>query len=94
MIQSMTGYGKAEIKIQSNNFTIELRSLNSKQIDITVKISSLYREKEIEIRRLISEKLNRGKIELSIWKEEGISNSKYELNKSLIKNYFNALKSI
>ncbi|MDA0682515.1 MAG: hypothetical protein O2781_04095, partial [Bacteroidetes bacterium] len=69
MIQSMTGYGKAEINLPKANFTVEVKSLNAKQIDTTIKMSSIYRDKEIELRNLISEKLQRGKIELSIWRE-------------------------
>ena len=54
MIQSMTGYGKAELNLTNANFTIEVRSLNSKQIDATVKMSSIYRDKEIGLRKLLS----------------------------------------
>jgi uncharacterized protein (TIGR00255 family) len=87
MIQSMTGYGKAELNLQNANFTIEVRSLNSKQIDANVKMSSIYRDKEIGLRKLLSEKLQRGKIELSIWRESSESNTKYALNTELIKQY-------
>ena len=87
MIQSMTGYGKAELNLTNANFTIEVRSLNSKQIDANVKMSSIYRDKEIGLRKLLSEKLHRGKIELSIWRESSDSNVKYTLNKDLIKEY-------
>ena len=87
MIQSMTGYGKAELNLKNANFTIEVRSLNSKQIDANVKMSSIYRDKEIGLRKLLSEKLQRGKIELSIWRESSDSNVKYTLNKDLIKEY-------
>ena len=66
----MTGYGKAEIKIQDSNLTIEIKSLNSKQIYISMKRPSLYKDKEMDIRRLLSDKLYRGKINLSIWEEE------------------------
>jgi uncharacterized protein (TIGR00255 family) len=94
MIQSMTGYGKAELNLKNANFTIEVRSLNSKQIDANVKMSSIYRDKEIGIRRLLSEKLQRGKIELSIWKEFSVSNAKYTLNTELIKEYFQQIEGI
>jgi len=87
MIQSMTGYGKAELNLTNANFTIEVRSLNSKQIDANVKMSSIYRDKEIGLRKLLSEKLQRGKIELSIWRESSDSNVKYTVNKDLIKEY-------
>ncbi len=94
MIQSMTGYGKAELNLKNANFTIEVRSLNSKQIDVGVKMSSIYRDKEIGLRRLLSEKLQRGKIELSIWKEFSVSNTKYTLNTELIKEYFQQIEGV
>ena len=94
MIQSMTGYGKAELNLDNANFTIEVRSLNSKQIDANVKMSSIYRDKEIGLRKLLSEKLQRGKIELSIWREKSESNAKYTLNTELIKEYFSQIESI
>ena len=90
----MTGYGKSELNLKNANFTIEVRSLNSKQIDVSVKMSSIYRDKEIGIRRLLSEKLQRGKMELSIWKASSVSNSKYTLNTELIKEYFQQVESI
>jgi uncharacterized protein (TIGR00255 family) len=94
MIQSMTGYGKAELNLTNANFTIEVRSLNSKQIDANVKMSSIYRDKEIGLRKLLSEKLQRGKIELSIWRESSDSSAKYTLNTELIKEYFSQIKEV
>jgi uncharacterized protein (TIGR00255 family) len=94
MIQSMTGYGKAELNLKNANFTIEVRSLNSKQIDANVKMSSIYRDKEIGLRKLLSEKLQRGKIELSIWRESSESSAKYTLNTELIKEYFSQIKEV
>ncbi|MFT5437845.1 MAG: hypothetical protein ACI840_002505 [Ulvibacter sp.] len=94
MIQSMTGYGKAELNLKNANFTIEVRSLNSKQIDANVKMSSIYRDKEIGLRKLLSEKLQRGKIELSIWRESSDSSAKYTLNTELIKEYFSQIKEV
>ena len=90
----MTGYGRAELNLQKTNFTIEVRSLNSKQIDANVKMPSIYRDKEIELRKLLSEKLKRGKIELSIWKESSASNAKYTFNTELIKEYFQQIEAI
>ena len=87
MIQSMTGYGKAELNLTNANFTIEVRSLNSKQIDANVKMSSVYRDKEIGLRKLLSEKLQRGKIELSIWREQSDQPSSYTFNTSVLKEY-------
>ena len=94
MIQSMTGYGKAELNLKNANFTIEVRSLNSKQIDANVKMSSIYRDKEIGLRKLLSEKLQRGKIELSIWRESSESSAKYTLNTELIKEYFSQIQEV
>mgnify|MGYP001341458654 CR=1 FL=1 len=90
----MTGYGKAEINIKNTNFTIEVKSLNSKNIDTNIKMSSIYRDKEIELRSLISEKLQRGKIELSIWREKSASSTTHVLNKKLINDYFKQIKEI
>ena len=84
----MTGYGKQELNLNNSNFMIELKSLNSKQVDINIKMSSRYRDKEIELRRLISEKLQRGKIELSIWREKTEFSNSFKLNKKLIKDYY------
>tara|TARA_B100000902_G_scaffold155401_1_gene151851 strand:- start:32474 stop:33331 length:858 start_codon:yes stop_codon:yes gene_type:complete len=84
----MTGYGKAEIKLENINISIEIKSLNSKQLDSKVKISSIYREKEVIIRRLLSEKLQRGKIELSIWREKLDSNLDFTLNNNVISKYY------
>ena len=89
MIQSMTGYGKTELNLTNANFTIEVRSLNSKQIDANVKMLSIYRDKEIGLRKLLSEKLQRGKIELSIWREKSESNTNYKVNTEVIKDYHN-----
>ena len=90
----MTGYGKAEINLPKANFTVEVKSLNAKQIDTTIKMSSIYRDKEIELRNLISEKLQRGKIELSIWRENSESFSSYTLNTEVISDYFKQIKKI
>jgi uncharacterized protein (TIGR00255 family) len=83
----MTGYGKAELNLTNANFTIEVKSLNSKQIDANLKMSSVYRDKEIGLRKLLSEKLQRGKIELSIWREKSESSSNYKINTDVIRGY-------
>lgn len=94
MIQSMTGFGKAELNTKNANFTIEVKSLNSKQIDVTVKMSSIYRDKEVDLRKSISEKLQRGKIEISIWREKSESSSNYSLNKQVIKDYHRQIEDL
>jgi len=90
----MTGYGRAEVSTKKAEFIIEIKSLNSKQIDIQIKMLSLYREKEIELRKLIAEKLRRGKIELSIWREKLGTISNYKLNTNIIKDYYQQLDKL
>ena len=90
----MTGYGRHELNLKHANFTIEVKSLNSKQLDTSVKISSIYRDKEITLRNLLSQKLQRGKVELSVWKEKQEFSSKYSLNTSLIKDYFKQIQQL
>tara|TARA_B100001758_G_C18352282_1_gene580577 strand:- start:140 stop:1036 length:897 start_codon:yes stop_codon:yes gene_type:complete len=94
MLQSMTGYGKAEINLENANCIIEVKSLNSKQIDTTVKMSSIYRDKEIGLRKLLSEKLQRGKIEFSIWREKSASSLNFTINKEVIKKYHEQIDEI
>ena len=87
MIHSMTGYGKTDLNTSNATFTIELKSLNSKQIDLNVKMSSVYRDKEIQVRKILAEKLKRGKIELSIWREKSDQPSSYTFNTTVLKDY-------
>ena len=94
MIQSMTGYGRAEVSTKKAEFIIEIKSLNSKQIDIQIKMLSLYREKEIELRKLIAEKLRRGKIELSIWREKLGTTSNYKFNTNVVRDYYQQLDQL
>jgi uncharacterized protein (TIGR00255 family) len=94
MIKSMTGYGKAIAETQQKKITIEIKSLNSKQLDLNTKMPWLYKEKEPEIRNLISQFLDRGKIDLSVYfdilEDEGVP----MINKSIVKNYYKQLKEI
>ena len=83
----MTGFGKCQLNLPKENFNIEVKSLNSKQLDTNIKISSVYREKEIELKNLLSTKLKRGKIELSVWKESSEIQNSHKLNIPLIKDY-------
>ena len=83
----MTGFGKCQLNLHHANFNIEVKSLNSKQLDTNIKISSVYREKEIELKNLLSTKLKRGKIELSVWKESSEIQNSHKLNIPLIKDY-------
>ena len=69
MIQSMTGYGKALVAYKGKKINVEIKSLNSKTLDISTRIAPLYREKEMELRKMIAEQLVRGKIDFSLWVE-------------------------
>lgn len=92
MLHSMTGYGKTQISLADKKITIEIKSLNSKNIDINLKIPSIYREKELIIRNLIHNSLKRGKIECSIFYElnEGLNTT--NINPQVFKNYYKQLQ--
>ena len=70
MIQSMTGYGKSTAVFKNKKINVEIKSLNSKALDLSTRIAPLYREKEMEIRSMISKVLERGKVDFSIWVEK------------------------
>ena len=90
----MTGFGKAEIEVNNKKITIEIKSLNSKISDINTRTPALYREKDIEIRKAISEKLVRGKIDFNIYVENLGDESNSKINEAILKSYFNHLKQI
>ena len=91
MIKSMTGYARKELVLNNSKFIIETKSLNSKHIDINIKIPVAYKVKEIEIRKLLSEKLYRGKIDFSIWIENIAPSSNYTINTAAAKDYYNQI---
>jgi uncharacterized protein (TIGR00255 family) len=94
MIKSMTGYGKAIAETPQKKITIEIKSLNSKQLDLNTKLPWLYKEKEPEIRNLVSQKLDRGKIDLVIYFDMLDDEIVTTINKSAIKNYYNQFREI
>lgn len=94
MIQSMTGYGKAVAEHSDKKITIEIRSLNSKSLDLNTRLPFLYKEKELEIRKLLSEKLQRGKIDFSINIESNSVNKAQQINPEIIKAYIGEFKQI
>ena len=94
MIASMTGYGKAVLELPEKKVTIEIRSLNSKTLDLNTRIPSFYREKELEIRNLISEKVQRGKVDFSMLVELNPAARNQSINAELIKSYMEEFKSI
>ncbi len=90
----MTGFGKAECELKDRKIVVEIKSLNSKNIDIYTKIPGVYREKELEIRNTISKKLQRGKIEFVLYYEITDDNKATSINAGVVKNYVEQLKSI
>ncbi|NOQ27428.1 MAG: YicC family protein [Bacteroidales bacterium] len=94
MIKSMTGYGKADCELKDKKVTIEIKSLNSKNLDIYTKIPGIYREKELEIRNIVSKKLQRGKVEFILYYETADNNKATSINSTVVKNYYTQLKSI
>lgn len=90
----MTGYGKAICELAQKKITIEIKTLNSKQFDLNTRIPSVYKEKELETRTLISRSLERGKIDVSFWLEETGTDSNYSFNNELIKKYYVELRKI
>jgi uncharacterized protein (TIGR00255 family) len=94
MIKSMTGYGKAIAETPNKKITIEIKSLNSKQLDLNLKLPWLYKEKEPEIRNLISQKLDRGKIDLTIYFDMHDEEVTTAINKSAVKSYYRQFEDI
>ena len=94
MIQSMTGYGKATVTFGEKNIHVELKSLNSKAMDLSVRIAPLYREKEMEIRNIITKSLERGKVDFSLWIEKEVSEMATPINGALMNNYYEQIKNI
>jgi uncharacterized protein (TIGR00255 family) len=94
MTHSMTGFGKSEVTIGHLHVNIEIRSLNSKFLDLTLKIPTVFKEIDSSLRSTIKNELQRGKIELAIHYEKINSNSKITINKEQLKNYYNQLKEI
>ena len=87
MILSMTGFGKAVVEINDKKITAEIKSLNSKQLDLTVRIPQQYRECELPLRSLVAAELERGKVDLVISTESNIGISKSVINKELAEEY-------
>ncbi|MCR5198789.1 MAG: YicC family protein [Prevotella sp.] len=94
MIQSMTGYGKAVVVFKDKKINAEIKSLNSKQLDLLTRIAPLYREKEMEIRQLIATKLERGKVDFALWIEKDTGIDPTPVNAALVENYYQQLKTI
>ena len=94
MILSMTGYGKAVVAYKEKKINVEVKSLNSKSLDLSARITPLYREKEMEIRRLLAQKLERGKVDFSLWVEKESTVDATPINAALVENYYKQIKAI
>lgn len=94
MIQSMTGFGKATFQLPNKKITVEIKSLNSKGLDINVRIPTVFREMELGIRNQLSVKLERGKIDFSLYIEATGEDTSSKLNTSIIMGYMNQMKTI
>jgi len=94
MIRSMTGYGKAECLLPDKKLTIEVKSLNSKQLDTNTRLPALYKEKELEIRQLIAAELERGKVDCSFYYELTNDSGSGIINEPVVKSYYEQLYRI
>ena len=90
----MTGYGKADAEFQGKKIHVEIKSLNSKALDLTTRVAQLYREKEMEIRAMIQSSLERGKVEFSLWVEKGETVTAASINGNIVAAYAQQIKEI
>ena len=94
MIQSMTGFGKSVLSLTDKHISIEIKSLNSKSIDINTRIPQAYREKELDFRKLIAEQLLRGKVDFSIFVENTGTQTPSKINPNIVKSYIEQMRAI
>ena len=94
MIQSMTGYGKASAEFQGKKINAEVKSLNSKALDLSTRLAPIYREKEMEVRALIAQALERGKVEFNLWIEQTEAQNAASINGELVANYYKQITEI
>ncbi len=94
MIQSMTGFGKASLQLPTKKITVEVKSLNSKGLDLNVRMPSVYREMELGLRNTIAQKLERGKVDFSIYIEVTGEETSSKINVPIVKGYINQMKAV
>jgi uncharacterized protein (TIGR00255 family) len=90
----MTGYGKAVVAYKDKKINVEVKSLNSKQLDLQTRIAPLYREKEMEIRQMVASVVIRGKVDFSLWIEKDTAVDATPINAALVENYYRQMKEI
>lgn len=94
MIKSMTGFGKVTAELPSKKVTVEIKALNSKQLDLSTRIPSMYKDKEMELRNMLLQNLERGKIEFSIYIEYIGKDTPTQINAGAIENYYLQIKDV
>src|SRR5690606_15175985 len=94
MIHSMTGFGKASVQLQLKKLTIEIKALNSKSLDLSVRVAQQYKEKEVEASNMIAQRLERGKIECSLYIEVTGEETSSTINAPIVKSYIQQMKNI
>ena len=94
MIQSMTGYGKFVLQLPTKKISIEVKSLNSKNLDLNTRMPSMYREKELDVRKFIASKLQRGKVDFSLYVEMTGEETSTQINKTVVKQYIKQLRDV
>lgn len=94
MVKSMTGFGKTTVEIGNKKVIIEIKSLNSKQLDLNLRMPNLYKEKEMDVRGMVKEWLDRGKVDVSIYFDNSESDKDVRINKPVVMQYFNQMLGI
>ncbi|MDD2985985.1 YicC/YloC family endoribonuclease [Flavobacterium sp.] len=94
MIQSMTGFGKSTLQLSTKKITVEVKSLNSKGLDLNVRMPSIYREMELGLRTIIAQQLERGKVDFSIYIEVTGEETSSKINVPIVKGYINQMKAV
>lgn len=94
MIKSMTGFGKTTVEVGNKKVVIEIKSLNSKQLDLNLRMPNLYKEKEMEVRGMVKEWLDRGKVDMFIYFDNSESEKEVQINRSVVAQYFNQMLEI
>lgn len=94
MIKSMTGFGKTTVEIGSKKVVIEIKSLNSKQLDLNLRMPNLFKEKEMEVRGMVKDWLERGKVDVCMYFDNSESDKDVQINKSIVMKYFNQMVEI
>ena len=94
MIRSMTGYGKSVVQLPNKKLTIEIKSLNSKNLDLNTRMPSIYRERELDIRKLLARELLRGKVDFSIYLETTGQATSSKVNQTMVQGYMAQLREL